>query len=157
MDQLPVQWNEPATLGNLRDMAVRLDSRFSRIDTRIETLEARFKIPKNKVVGYDSRIMSESPVHFIAHFTINDADKYRVYEKGFFPILKAHNGTFVTYDDKVMVLEGTPAAGRTVVIRFESEAACMTWWNSPEYRELATHRHAGTTTHSISIVHAITK
>ena len=101
--------------------------------------------------------MSESPVHFIAHFTINDADKYRVYEKGFFPILKAHNGTFVTYDDNVTVLEGTPAAGRTVVIRFESEAACMAWWNSPEYRELATHRHAGTTTHSISIVHAITK
>ena len=99
--------------------------------------------------------MSESPVHFIAHFTINDADKYRVYEKGFFPILKAHNGTFVTYDDNVTVLEGEPEAGRTVVIRFESEAACMTWWNSPEYRELAAHRHAGTTTHSISIVHAI--
>jgi uncharacterized protein (DUF1330 family) len=119
--------------------------------------EVRFKIPKNKGVGYDSRIMSESPVHFIAHFTINDADKYRVYEKGFFPILKAHNGTFVTYDDNVTVLEGAPEAGRTVVIQFESEAACMAWWNSPEYRELAAHRHAGTTTHSISIVHAIQK
>ena len=108
-------------------------------------------------MGYDSGIMSESPVHFIAHFTINDADKYRVYEKGFFPILKAHNGKFITYDDNAKVLEGTPAAGRTVVIQFESEAACMTWWNSPEYRELAAHRHAGTTTHSISIVHAIKK
>ena len=106
-------------------------------------------------MGYDSGIMSESPVHFIAHFTINDTDKYRVYEKGFFPILKAHNGTFLTYDDNVAVLEGTPEAGRTVVIQFESEAACMTWWNSPEYRELAAHRHAGTTTHSISIVQAI--
>ena len=136
-------------------MAVRLDSRFSRIDTRIKDLEAHFKIPKDTGVGYDSSTMSESPVHFIAHFTINDADKYRVYEKGFFPILKAHNGTFVTYDDNVTVLEGTPAAGRTVVIRFESEVACETWWNSPEYRELAAHRHAGTTTHSISIVHAI--
>jgi uncharacterized protein (DUF1330 family) len=61
----------------------------------------------------------------------------------------------LTYDDNVTVLEGTPAAGRTVVIQFESEAACMSWWNSPEYRELANHRHAGTTTHSISIVHAI--
>ena len=106
-------------------------------------------------MGYDSAIMSESPVHFIAHFSINDADKYRVYEKGFFPILKAHNGTFLTYDDNVTVLEGSPAAGRRVIIQFESEAACMTWWNSPEYRELATHRHAGTTTHSISVVHAI--
>jgi uncharacterized protein (DUF1330 family) len=155
MDQLPVQWNELATRGDLRTMAIRLDSRFSRIDTHINTLEASFKIPKDKVVGYDSGIMSESPVHFIAHFTINDADKYRVYEKGFFPILKAHNGTFLTYDDNVAILEGTSEAGRTVVIQFESEAACMTWWNSPEYRELATHRHAGTTTHSISVVHAI--
>ena len=31
--------------------------------------------------------MSEGPVHFIAHFTVTDADRYRVYETGFFPIL----------------------------------------------------------------------
>lgn len=101
--------------------------------------------------------MSASPVHFIAHFTITDADKYRVYEKGFFPLLKAHNGTFVTYDDNANVLEGDTAAGRTVIIQFESEAACLAWWNSPDYRELATHRHAGTRTHSISIVHAMSR
>jgi len=92
-------------------------------------------------------------VHFIANFTIDDADTYRVYEKGFFPILKDHGGEFVTYDDEVTVLEGTQA-GRTVIIRFESEAACLAWWNSAEYRELAQHRHAGTTTHSIAIVHS---
>ena len=39
------------------------------------------------------------PVHFIAHFTVNDPDGYRRYEQGFFPILKAHGGRFVTYDD----------------------------------------------------------
>ena len=32
------------------------------------------------------------PVHFIAHFTVNDPDGYRLYEQGFFPILKAHGG-----------------------------------------------------------------
>ncbi|MDH4168436.1 MAG: DUF1330 domain-containing protein [Acidimicrobiia bacterium] len=92
------------------------------------------------------------PVHFIAHFTIDDADRYRRYEKGFFPILKAHGGQFVTYDDEVTVLEGEHP-GRTVIIRFESEEACLAWWDSPEYRELAEHRHAGTTTHSVVIVH----
>ncbi|MDH3707977.1 MAG: DUF1330 domain-containing protein [Acidimicrobiia bacterium] len=93
------------------------------------------------------------PVHFIANFTIDDADAYRVYEKGFFPILKAHGGQFVTYDDDVTVLEGEQP-GRTVIIRFESEEACLAWWNSAEYRELAQHRHAGTTSRSIAIVHA---
>ena len=41
-----------------------------------------------------------NPVHFIAHFTVTDAEGYRVYEKGFFPILREHGGRFVTYDDR---------------------------------------------------------
>jgi len=94
------------------------------------------------------------PVHFMAHFTVNDPDGYRQYEKGFFPILRAHGGRFITYDDNPVVLEGQRAEGRTVLIGFDSEAACLAWWNSPEYVELARFRHAATTTHSITIVHA---
>lgn len=30
------------------------------------------------------------PVHFIAHLTIDDTERYRVYERGFFPILRQH-------------------------------------------------------------------
>ena len=44
------------------------------------------------------------PVHFIAHISIDDADGYREYEKGFFPILKQHGGRFISYDDDVTVL-----------------------------------------------------
>jgi hypothetical protein len=40
MDQLPVQWNEPATRGDLRTMAVRLDSRFGKIDARFDVLHS---------------------------------------------------------------------------------------------------------------------
>ena len=94
------------------------------------------------------------PVHFIAHFTVNDPDGYRRYEQGFFPILKAHGGRFITYDDHPVLLEGEWADGRTVVIGFDSEDACLAWWNSPEYVELAAFRHAATTTHSIVVVHA---
>lgn len=93
------------------------------------------------------------PVHFIAHFTVDDADEYRKYEKGFFPILKAHGGQFITYDDNATVLEGERAEGRTVVIQFESEEVLQGWWNDPEYVELAKFRKAGTTTHSIVVVH----
>jgi uncharacterized protein (DUF1330 family) len=41
------------------------------------------------------------PVQFIAHITVNDADCYRQYEKGFFPILKPYGARFITYDDQV--------------------------------------------------------
>ncbi len=100
--------------------------------------------------------MSETkPVHFIAHFTVDDADTYHQYEKGFFPILKPSGATFITYDDNVTVLEGERAEGRTVIIQFPSEEALMTWWDSDEYQELAKIRHQGTTTHSVSIVHGM--
>ena len=95
------------------------------------------------------------PVRFIAHFTIDDPDRYRIYEKGFFPILTAHGGRFVTYDDAPTVLEGRHEEGRTVILEFDSEAALMGWWESPEYRALAQHRHAGTTTHSVFFVHSV--
>lgn len=97
------------------------------------------------------------PVHFIAHFTVNDADTYHQYEKGFFPVLKPYGAKFLTFDDNVTVLEGERAEGRTVIIEFPSEEVLMTWWNSPEYTELAKARHASTTAHSISIVHPISK
>ena len=95
----------------------------------------------------------ELPVRFVAHFTVHDAEKYRVYEKGFFPILKAHGGRFLAYDDNPSVLEGSYEAGRTVLLEFDSESALMGWWNSREYVELAAHRHAGTTTHAITVIH----
>ena len=93
-----------------------------------------------------------SPVRFIAHFTIDDPERYRVYEQGFFPILKAHGGRFLTYDDNPIFLEGSRPDGRTVLIEFDSSEALMGWWESPEYRELAAHRHAGTTTHAVFVV-----
>ncbi len=93
-------------------------------------------------------------VHFIAHFTVDDPEPYHIYEKGFFPILKAHGGRFVTLDDNVTVLEGSPPKGRVVILQFDSEEQCLAWWNSPEYQELAKHRHAGTTSHMVALVHA---
>jgi uncharacterized protein (DUF1330 family) len=40
-------------------------------------------------------------VHFFAHITIDDVDRYRQYAKGFFPLLKEHGDRFVTFDDDV--------------------------------------------------------
>ncbi|MEO0493879.1 MAG: DUF1330 domain-containing protein [Actinomycetota bacterium] len=96
-----------------------------------------------------------TPVFFVAHFTVTDPDEYRIYEKGFFPVLKGYDAQFMTFDDDVMVLEGEREEGRTVVIQFASEEECLRWWNSDEYKAIVPHRHAGTTSHSVSIVHGM--
>lgn len=95
------------------------------------------------------------PVYFIAHFTIDDPDSYQGYEQGFFPILRQYGGRFVTYDDSPTILGGDRAEGRTVILSFESEEACLAWWSSPEYVELSKIREASTTSHSAVIVHGL--
>ena len=56
--------------------------------------------------------MKDVEVFFIANLNIVDKETYRLYEKGFFPILKKHGGEFVTYDDSIEHLEGdTPLKG----------------------------------------------
>ena len=56
--------------------------------------------------------MSDVPVFVLANLLVHDAAEYRIYEKGFFPILKRHGGEFVTYDDKPHTFEGsTPRPG----------------------------------------------
>ena len=43
--------------------------------------------------------MNDLEIIAIANLEVTDADEYRKYEKGFFPILKKHHGSFITFDD----------------------------------------------------------
>ena len=43
--------------------------------------------------------MSDVPVFMVVNLAVTDADTYRKYEKGFFPILKKYGGKFLTFDD----------------------------------------------------------
>ena len=100
--------------------------------------------------------MADVGVYMVANLTIHDREKYRQYEKGFFPILKRHGGTFVTYDDASVTLEGdAPRAGRVVIFRFPSEAAARRWFDDPEYQALSEHRRAGTRLHFLTMVHEL--
>lgn len=100
--------------------------------------------------------MSTTPAFVIANFTVSDADTYRKYEKGFFPILKKHGGEFITYDDKTMTLEGpAPRKGRVVLFKFPSEQAALGWYNDPEYQALSEHRRAGTSLEFITLIHGL--
>ncbi|MEY4873729.1 MAG: hypothetical protein RJB41_431 [Actinomycetota bacterium] len=42
INDLQDQWKEPATKGDLRNHAVRMDSRFGKIDVRFDKMDARF-------------------------------------------------------------------------------------------------------------------
>ena len=89
--------------------------------------------------------MTKISVYVVVNLTINDPDEYRTYEKGFFPLLKKHNGTFITFDDSPEVLEGPrPLPGRAIIFSCPSEEDAKNWWKDVDYQELSKHRRAAT-------------
>lgn len=100
--------------------------------------------------------MADVPVYLIANFEIHDAETYRTYEKGFFPLLKKHGGEFITFDDASETLEGeSPRSGRVVMFRFPSENQAREWYDDPEYQALSEHRRAGTKLEFLTLVHGM--
>ncbi|MDH4042155.1 MAG: DUF1330 domain-containing protein [Gammaproteobacteria bacterium] len=100
--------------------------------------------------------MSNIPVHMVVNLAVTDADEYRKYEKGFFPILKKYGGEFVTFDDNPLTLEGdTPREGRMIIFRFPSEQAARDWYADADYQALSAHRRAGTRLDFLTLVHGI--
>ena len=100
--------------------------------------------------------MSEVGVYMIANLTVNDADEYRKYEKGFFPILKKFGGEFITFDDNHETLEGTdPLEGRVIIFKFPSEKAAKNWYNDAEYQALSEFRRSGTVLKALTLVHEL--
>ncbi len=81
---------------------------------------------------------------------------FRTYEKGFFPLLKKHGGSFITCDDDPITLEGVaPREDRMVIFTFPSEAAARGWYDDPEYQALSEHRRAGTRLEFLTMVHGL--
>ncbi|MDP6652670.1 MAG: DUF1330 domain-containing protein [Gammaproteobacteria bacterium] len=100
--------------------------------------------------------MSDVAVYMIANLVVSDADEYRKYEKGFFPILKRFGGEFITFDDNNETLEGTdPTEGRVIIFKFPSEQIAKNWYNDDEYQALSEFRRAGTTLKSLTLVHGL--
>lgn len=101
--------------------------------------------------------MSDVSVYMVANLVPNDdPSEYRLYEKGFFPILKKHGGSFVTFDDNIRHMEGSePRPGRMIIFQFPSEAAAEAWFDDPEYQALSEHRRAGAELKSLTMVHGM--
>lgn len=100
--------------------------------------------------------MSGRPVYMLVNLVVEDPERYRQYEKGFFPILQRHGGSFVTFDDQSVTFEGSgPPEGRLVIFRFPSETAARGWYDDPEYQSLSEHRRAGTRLVFLTMVHEL--
>ena len=100
--------------------------------------------------------MAEAPVYLVVNLHVEDAERYLQYEKGFFPILKKHQGKFISYDDNTLTFEGElPRSGRMVIFTFPSEQAAKDWYNDPEYQALSEHRRAGTKLEFLTMVHGL--
>ena len=44
MNDIQDQWKEPATKADLRNHAIRMDSRFGKLDSRFDKMDARFDV-----------------------------------------------------------------------------------------------------------------
>lgn len=100
--------------------------------------------------------MADVAVYMIANLEVKDADEYRKYEKGFFPILKRFGGKFVTFDDSHQHLEGeSPLEGRVIIFKFPSETVARQWYEDEEYQTLSEFRRAGTVLKSLTLVHGL--
>ena len=100
--------------------------------------------------------MAETPVYLVVNLHVENEESYLEYEKGFFPILKAHDGKFITFDDNMITLEGeAPRTGRMVIFSFPSEEAAKGWYSDPKYQALSEHRRAGTKLEFLTLVHGM--
>ncbi len=100
--------------------------------------------------------MSDVPVYAIVNLSVTDAVAYRLYEKGFFPLLKKYGGEFLTYDDAAFTLEGqAPRSGRMIIFSFPSEAQARSWYADADYQALSAHRRAGTMLEFLTIVRGL--
>ncbi len=98
--------------------------------------------------------MSDTPVYMVVNLEVTDPEPYRTYEKGFFGLLKKYGGSFITYDDKSITLEGeAPREGRMIIFQFPSEQAARDWYADADYQALSEHRRAGTTLQFLTLVH----
>lgn len=99
--------------------------------------------------------MNEVKVYMVANLQIHDAERYREYEKGFFPILKKHGGEFITYDDNIIHFEGdNPLKGRVILFSFPSLKHANEWYSDPDYQSISEHRRASVTS-TITLINGL--
>ena len=70
--------------------------------------------------------------YIIASYDIVDPDGYQGYVPGVIPLLQKHGAEILVAEYDARPLEGEKR-NVYVVLRFESEAAALSWYNDPAY------------------------
>jgi uncharacterized protein (DUF1330 family) len=91
------------------------------------------------------------PAYFVAQLDIHDPQEYARYLEGTDSPLAAAGARVLAVDEAPEVLEGEWPYGRTVLIEFPSMGHLRAWYASPEYREIARHRHAAATGNAVAV------
>lgn len=71
--------------------------------------------------------------YIIAEVNVTDPVRYEEYRAQVLATIQAYGGAFRVRGGKAEGLEGTPPAGRLVVIEFPSYEQAKAWYHSDEY------------------------
>ena len=82
---------------------------------------------------------------------IMDKEKYKEYTQKVPKIIEKFGGRYLTRNGEVSLIEGNWKPERLVIIEFESKDKFETWWNSPEYREIAIMRERSAKVNAIVV------
>ena len=83
------------------------------------------------------------PAYWIARAQISDPVEYKKYTDRVPGILKQYGGKVIVRGGKYQIMEGPEMFHRFIVIEFDSLAAGVKCFESPEYREAAAFRRNG--------------
>jgi len=80
--------------------------------------------------------------YMIAQIQIDDPEEYQNYLAGFMPVFQRHGGELLTSSkNQTIVIEGSWAYPKTVIMKFPSVKDAQAWYEDPDYRTLAEFRH----------------
>jgi uncharacterized protein (DUF1330 family) len=74
--------------------------------------------------------------YFLIHNRIHNAEKFQEYIPKAFETMKAYNPEILILDENSQVIEGSTNLPRTILIKFDSRDAMMSWYNSPDYQKV---------------------
>ena len=80
--------------------------------------------------------------YVIAEVEVTDPDAYEPYKPLAAASIAAHGGTYRVRGGATESLEGTPVAGRVVVLEFADLDAARAWYRSTQYQEALPVRQA---------------
>ena len=84
-------------------------------------------------------------VYAVVQLQITDTKQYDQYQAKFWPIFKKYKGRLLASDENPEVFEGQWRKDKMVIISFDDKQSFTDWATSPEYLEIAKHRHLGST------------